>query len=825
METADEKTLLNFSKELGLLLPDTVKAVDKCIQQTAAYHNVSYAKVYAIVFQKEIQAIKGMQTNVAISALDTAMPAKPKSTVESVPITINTATNVKCTTLNETECLAENTCIFIDPYGCLSRYIPDADKINENPEKYIEKYLGNTEELKKVTRIAAYLYYNFAESGLSDNAFDALEYHLKKREKQKMRLYEKIGAPVIEKLKVRLSYGLPSLGKVKPGSIELTKFLDNFVGGTQYNKAPQCAWSQKLDGISGMAIYKNGVLSSLNTKGNDGIHGGNVLFLMDYMSTIPRKISKTTGIFVVRGEFIVSKDNWEKKYKGTYSNARAFVSGKINTGYVTSALNDIEFVAYQIMDDTSKSNLVGVGLTPSPSQAYKILEAEGFRVVDNGLLSAPTVFELMELYKKKRLESDYFIDGLVLTVDKTTLSVSRLNVDVTYLDSPTNSVAFKMLLEEQERWTKIIDIDWSISRYGRYVPVAVYETVYVDGVRMTRATAHNAAYVRDMNLGKGTRVKIVRSGDVIPQIKDVNVDDKIIPLFPLEYGETKDGMQGYEWHWQNRDIVLDDIDGNDQVQIKRMAHFFETLEIPKLGPKTLEKFYHAGFKKPEDVVKAKVSDMIKIKGIGKKGAEGFYNNIKDVLSKTPPDRFIAASTTFQSGLGRKLLKQLFIKVPTILTMNANEIETLFKKNKMPGFGPQRIKSVTEGIPKFKEYLDSFAKEDVEKAINYYVKRMKELDENGRNPMIKDKDFVLSSFMDKKLKRKVEDYIYDQQGDIVSNVSSKVSAVIVGNVMDITKKMTVAASLGVTILSFAEFVQRYNVQGIVAPKQENEDDTD
>ena len=112
-----------------------------------------------------------------------------------------------------------------------------------------------------------------------------------------------------------------------------------------------------------------------------------------------------------------------------------------------------------------------------------------------------------------------------------------------------------MTLEEQLRKTRAINVDWNITRYGRYFPVAIFESVYIDGVRIHRASAHNAAHVLDWRLGKGTEMVVTRSGDVIPTIKDVTVNEKIQPILP---GDK------YKWFWSDsgKDILLDDIENN-----------------------------------------------------------------------------------------------------------------------------------------------------------------------------------------------------------------------------------------------------------------------
>jgi len=475
---------------------------------------------------------------------------------------------------------------------------------------------------------------------------------------------------------------------------------------------------------------------------------------------------------------VIAKAKWLEKYSQSYANPRSFVSAKVNSGFTTLALMDIDFVAYQIMVYKSEK------IAPIPTKAMKLLKLEGFEVVEYGVRENPTIFEFIELYKEKRMSCPYLIDGLVLTAD---------------IELGT-SVAFKMVLEEQIRSTKVVNVDWNISRYGRYVPVVVYEAIYIDGARFTRATGHNARHIQDWNLGRHTKIKILRSGDVIPQVKDVEIDASLVPIFPEEK---------YTWHWDGADIVLDDIEGNREVQIARILHFFKTLGVKRLGEKTAEKLHDAGFVLPENIVSATTSELVKVKGIGKKTADFFYQSIRTQLASVPPDRLIVASTTFQSGIGRKLLKQLFRRLPRILDMSSKEIEKVLKKDKLPGFGPARIKSVVDGIPAFRKYLDGFMKDEISVTIDNYLARLDKLEQTGYNEAISGKKFVLTGFMGY-VDYELEDYIYENQGDFATTITSDVAAVISSGVVEISKKMLDASALNVPVLTIQEFALRFAV---------------
>ena len=84
----------------------------------------------------------------------------------------------------------------------------------------------------------------------------------------------------------------------------------------------------------------------------------------------------------------------------------------------------------------------------------------------------------------------------------------------------------------------------------------------IGGTTIKYATAFNAKYVKDNNIGPGTVVAIVRSGDVIPYI--VNIVKSTEAAMPK-------GID-YEWNDTNVDII---VEGDTQEQkIKQITHFF-----------------------------------------------------------------------------------------------------------------------------------------------------------------------------------------------------------------------------------------------------------
>lgn len=733
MKTFDERFINHISKTKKISKAEAVNYIDECIKKVAIEKRKSYAEIYATIFD---------------------------------PAYLEKCLVDKCSSLDIEECKQSQTCVYFEG-ECYSRVFPDVIRMNKDPDRYIEKM--STADLEKLVKIASYLYYNFEGGGLTDNAFDTFHYRLNQRLKIRHRRYEKIGAPPVDKIRTLLPYPMGSLQKVKPG----TRALYNFLNGI-----PKIIYSSKLDGVSGMIVYTNGKLDKIYTRG-DGTIGGDVTYLKSYINNIPERVNQE-GVFAVRGEFILPKSKW-LKYEKSYGNPRSFVSAKINTGVITSGLQDIDFIAYQIVF-SEKKGIQGV-------ETFQTLDLLGFKVVEYGVFNDPVIFDIITEYKERRASSEYSIDGLVLS-------------------KPGDSVAFKMLLESQTRESMVTNVEWDVTRYGKYQPVAIFEGVVIDGVRLHRATAFNAAHVRDWSMGEGTHVTVVRSGDVIPQIKNVQVDESIEPIFPEIAYPGKD-EPAYAWHWQGRDIFVNEVDGNERVQIKRLEHFFETIEVPRIREKTLQKLWNAGMKEVKDVTSASPEDFMEIRGIGEKSAFAHYSNIHNTMRKTRLDRFLVASTTFQSRLGRKIVKRVMRDFPNIFEKTESEIREFFKSTKVKGVGPKTAEKIAEGIPKFMKFLYSLNKDDIEHAIKYDKERVEKIKEAGYNDKIRGKTFVLTGFHGT-IDYDLEDAIYDNLGDFTTVLTNRVDAVIAYNLYDITDKMINAHEMGIPVYSLDEFIAKFDI---------------
>lgn len=622
--------------------------------------------------------------------------------------------------------------------------------IEQDPEGFAEQF--DQETLQQYIDLANDIYHNSEDPtqvGLSDYAYDCLVYWVTKMSKKTSMDRSKIGALPRAKNCVQLPYLMPSLDKVKIGR-DLETFLQN----------ETITWSLKLDGISAMIIYKDGEPSQCFLRGN-GVYGSDISFILEHIK-LPR-----TNLYpnlVVRGELIVPKKFWNESFgKASKATARNWVSGILNSNFVSPYLHYIEFIAYQAVTPLS-----------SDLSSFTALEKEGFAVAKHGVLEHKLSAYVLMLYKEYLEQYEYMIDGVVLSSDDKVYQAPVKVGEHVEIRNPKHCVAFKINLQDQMRETIITGVDWSFTRHGRLMPVAEFRPVFIDGARIHRAFVYNASTcIKKLQLGVGTKVVVTRSGGVIPTI--VKVSEQI--------GEPCQPQIQYPWHWSGCDIALDDPDTCPEVILRRHVHFFETLEIPGIREGMLKKIMDSGLLSLKDIVTASKERLRTVPGIGPKRSESYYTGIREGLSSTYLYRLMLASNTFPSGIGKAFLRQIIANIPSVLSQCSTSQLVALK-----GIGKVRAAKILEGLESFKAFLTDFPI-DISKLKTSSV----------HNASISGKTFVLTGIEDDT----VEDFILDNGGYIASKVESTTDALITGNIRLLSEKQQTAFKLNIKIYTWSE----------------------
>lgn len=277
--------------------------------------------------------------------------------------------------------------------------------------------------------------------------------------------------------------------------------------------------SPKLDGLSAVAYYENGQLVKGITRGN-GEYGKDIT---DKLALIlGTSIVDNTFTGAVRGELIISNDNWNELLR-KYTNLiapRNFAAGIINRKEIDEDIKYIDMVVYKVVGQEGKPTMTKRDMMLQwlslnfkhaiPSCYYPVLNFSSWEAyhIDT--------FEQFKLL-------GYSLDGLVLDSPEIVYNATTSG----YI---FDEVAFKFNAETTE--TNVKEIEWTLSRTQRLVPVAVVEPVELSGAIIERATCNNAQMVQDLGLGKGARIEIQRANEVIPYIVNViDTSDEPLPEY------------------------------------------------------------------------------------------------------------------------------------------------------------------------------------------------------------------------------------------------------------------------------------------------------
>lgn len=355
--------------------------------------------------------------------------------------------------------------------------------------------------LEATIRDAAQRYYTDGSSRMSDAAFDQLVDQLRKLDPDS-KVLRTVGwgydvfADTTPGTKMRHKYGVAgSLGKAYSFS-EIRKSL---VG-------QNVQLSLKLDGISCVLYYDHGILMNALTRG-DGVTGIDITDKMHRImpSTIPDK--KFTG--AVRCELLM-RDVAFEAYRAevpTAKNPRNTVAGLINAQEHSKYLPYITPVVYTIVGQEDRHadydiNAVDTWLKGNFSHVVPCV---------NVTVSEVTVNTFQLIADSLNSGSGYPIDGLVMKAIN--LNFSNGN-EVAY-----DAQAFKFDSESEE--TTVEDIEWKLTKTKYLMPKLKVAAVQLAGTTVRAATAYNAQWIRDNDVGVGTKIKISKHGEIIPNVDEI----------------------------------------------------------------------------------------------------------------------------------------------------------------------------------------------------------------------------------------------------------------------------------------------------------------
>lgn len=376
--------------------------------------------------------------------------------------------------------------------------------------------------LVKALKAASERYYSGeGNSLLSDEQFDAMKEELRARDPENAFLTE-TGAPVPAKAqKVKHAIRLGSLENAF-GLDDIKKWVKRISAS---GKAPKYVVVQeKADGLTVNLSYRGGELTTAATRG-DGEEGEDVTYNVIGNSRVPRRIACAKDVDV-RCEARISRANFEKHFLPQgYTNARAAAAGTLRNRKAGALKDLLDLYAFSAVLPEELE-------ITSEQKVINWLSEQGFTTVDSlpMTLDADALFNAAEAFNANRAKAAYDADGFVVKVNdlkkQSSLGWSG--------NCPVGCIAIKwrgsMVAE-----TEITGLITQVGRTGAITPVAIVTPVLCGGVTIERISLMNWDEIQrvagDQKIGVGAKVKIERSGEVIPRILEVLDGSKVTCAF------------------------------------------------------------------------------------------------------------------------------------------------------------------------------------------------------------------------------------------------------------------------------------------------------
>ena len=379
----------------------------------------------------------------------------------------------------------------------------------------------------------------------------------------------------------------------------------------------------------------------------------------------------------------MDKKTFHSKYEKDYPKCRALIAGVTNSKTVPqNIVADVRFVGYQVIrPDALKM-----------SDQFKFMNGN-FYMAQCERVEKLNEDILQPMLLRFKTNSEYEIDGIVLTDDTKFYPTPKDS-------NPKHSVAFKMLLDEQVKSTKVINVEYNVkSKHGVLKPRAEFEQVIIGGNKISFATGFHGKFIKENNVGPGAEIQLVLSGDVIPYI------------YKVTKGIGKDKWQkptvDFVWSESGIELLVKNKDNNAGVILKRLINFFRTLEVSGLGPAIIEKLYNSNYDDINKIIALTPDRIAMMEGFQLKSAQKIYDAIHKVVDKPIElSLLMSASNIFESGFGVRKLKPVLLKYPKLLedvSKYKNE-EMIQRIIEVDGYSQKTATQLVKHLPTFITWL-------------------------------------------------------------------------------------------------------------------------
>lgn len=483
--------------------------------------------------------------------------------------------------------------------------------------------------------------------------------------------------------------------------------------------------------------------------------------------------------FGFEGELIISKSNFQNYLQNFgYSSSRNFIPAIFSSKTRLINQDKVEYIRYSVYGKYNYSKVQEL-IYCNEKNSIKV----PYLVVKYKNLTEQTI---IDFYFQNL--SDFEYDGVVIDINDKEIK-DKLGETQKYLDSCR---AYKGdILFDDIKDSKIENITWQMSRYGKLTPVAQISPVVINEGVVTNVSLYNASYIKDNNIFIGQKIKVTRKGKINPKIVNFidagNLEKRFVPTHCPFCGEE------LIINKSKIDLICENDSCKEKI-IQKLYFFFKTIGVQNFGLESVRAFVNEGFDyhcffDEEKILNANIA------GIGYKTKRSFIDELNRVKNNIKIEVLQEASGLFE-GISSATLKILnTLNVDMEFYFDDKYYNKIYEQGlSFEGIGEVTIEDYFNGLYNF--YYKRFWSEYIEP----YFTIAKNEEEKNQKQKFFDKSICFSGFRNQKWNEIIE----NEGGKVLSNVTSSCNILVIKDINSTSSKVQKAKEMGIKTMSINDF---------------------
>lgn len=652
-------------------------------------------------------------------------------------------------------------------------------------------------QLRELIHYHAHRYFVLDSPIITDPEYDALYRELQALEAQYPELLtpdsptQRIGGPVRDGLpKVQHPAPVLSLSNALSDA-DLVAWHDRIRRLLTADTTLDYVVELKIDGLSVVLTYENGVLVQGATRGN-GLIGEDITPNLKTLPQVPLRIPvdpegpPAPPYLVVRGEAYLRKSVFEEINRRRVEEGEAPFMNPRNAGAGALRQLDPTITAHRPMNLTCYQILAGRGDLPKTQwDTLNYLQALGFPVMlhySAHLSNLDAVIEYLHTWEDRRHDLNFEIDGLVVKVNDLRV-FDELGV---VAKDPRGATAYKFPAEE--RTTKLRELGINVGRTGMLIPFAVLEPVEIGGVIVKLATLHNFEDIAAKDIRVGDTVVVKRSGEVIPYVVGPVADLRDGSEQPIQAPQNCPFCGAPVISHPEEVAVYCSNAACNERQARAVEYFAAVMDIEGLGERIVRQLINAGLiHHIGDIYFLKRDDLLQLEGFAEKKVDNLLASVEASRRRLLTQVLTALGIKGVGSTVAALLADHFGSMEALSRAAEEELLTI------TGLGPHTTSQVLDYFrnPENLAIIERLRAGGVE---------MQAAQKEVTSDRLAGMTFVLTGTLPTMTRDQASALIEANGGKVIGSVSAKTSYVLAGEAAG--SKLEKAQKLGVAVIDEA-----------------------